>query len=129
MRELAAATRVQWQQLVQSDGAGSDMQTALNTLRAQRRSGIGVGVETMNVCCLANVNGIVSAVWLCQRTQSSELKNVTQPMFNAGLLVEAGTHASSELLLELRNLFLHSTSGPALNRVVSARSGEDSERG
>ena len=100
MRELAAARRVQWQQLVQSNKAQSEMQTQLNTLRAQRRPGIGVGVETMNVCCLANFNGIVSVIGLCHRTQSSELKNVTQPMFNAGLLVEAGIHASSKSLLD-----------------------------
>ena len=79
MRELAAARRVQWQQLVQSNKAQSEMQTQLNTLRAQRRPGIGVGVETMNVCCLANFNDIVSVVGLCQRTQSSELKLSLNP--------------------------------------------------
>ena len=105
---------------MQSDGALSEMQTQLNTLRAQRWTGIGVGVDTMNVCCLANFNGTVSATGLCQRTQSSELKNVTQPMFNAGLLGGAEIHVSSESLLDLHHIFLHSTSRPALDQVVFA---------
>ena len=59
MCELVAAMIVLQQQLMQSDGARSEMQTQLNTLRAQRRTGTGVGVDKMNVCGLANFNGAV----------------------------------------------------------------------
>ena len=118
MREWVAAMIVLQQQLMQSDGARSEMQTQLNTLRAQKRTGTGVGVDTMNVCCLANFNGTVSAIGLCWRTQSGELKIVTEPVFNAGL------QASSESLLDVHHLLLRSTSWPELNQVENARSGE-----
>ena len=75
-----------------------------------------MGVDTMNVCRLANFSGAVSAIGLCFRTKSSELKIVTEPVFRAGLL-EPDLQANSESLLDLHHLLVHSTRWPVLDRV------------
>ena len=128
MREWVAAMIVLQQQLMQSDGARSEIQTPLNTLRAQKRTGTGVGVDTTNVCCLANFNGAVSAIRLCWRTQSSELTNVAQPMFSAGLLGETELQANNESLLDLHHISCTVPAGQRWTRWSSLDPERDSER-
>ena len=56
IHELAAAMIVLQQQLMQGDGALSQMQTQLNTLRVQRTTGTALDVDTMSEVSSGELN-------------------------------------------------------------------------
>ena len=57
-------------------------------------------------------------IGLRYRTKSGELNIVTELVLNAGQLGEAELQSNSESFLDLHQLLLHSTSGPALDRLI-----------
>ena len=133
IRELVTAVQSVQAQLTATEAARTTLQAQVD--RMGRASGERkIGVDTRNLGTLSQFNGTDSAwrdwsvvsrshavpVHPALKVEMQRVQRLPTAENNAGLIDDELVQASSDLY----HLLLHSTSGPALDRVVSAGSAE-----